>query len=37
MSTIAELGSFLEREKQAAADGAPTPAPALVHASNGTQ
>jgi regulator of protease activity HflC (stomatin/prohibitin superfamily) len=36
MTTIAELGSFLEREKQAAADGAPTPAPALVHASNGT-
>ena len=36
MTTIAELGSFLEREKQAAADGAPTPAPALVHAGNGT-
>ena len=37
MTTIAELGSFLEREKQAAAEGAPTPAPELVHASNGTQ
>jgi regulator of protease activity HflC (stomatin/prohibitin superfamily) len=37
MTTIAELGSFLEREKQAAADGAPAPSPALVHAANGTQ
>ncbi len=37
MTTIAELGSFLEREKQAAAEGAPAPAPELVHASNGTQ